>query len=152
MYIVSACLAGRNCRYNGQAEETPWIKELTRHSKCVLVCPEDDGNLPTPRPPAERIGDRILNKEGKDVTDAFYVGAEKSLATAKISAKIGREEIHLAILKANSPSCGCGTIYDGTFSGKLIQGDGVFAAMLKEEGITVISEKDEDQLKQYRNK
>lgn len=147
MYIISACLAGRDCKYNGGNNETAWVKNLIGKKKCVLVCPEDAGNLPTPRPPAERKGERVVDKEGNDVTEAFIFGAEQSLVRAKKSSEILNDEIELAILKSNSPSCGCGTIYDGSFSKKLIKGDGVFTELLKKKGIRVITEKDEDEIK-----
>lgn len=141
MYLISACLAGVNCKYNGGNNECEWIKELMRDEEYVLVCPEELGMLSTPRTPAEIVNGKVIDKNGKDVTDNFINGAEKALEIAENrSAKLGKK-IKLAILKANSPSCGCGKVYDGTFSGVLIDGDGIFAALLKKKGIPVITEK-----------
>ncbi|MDD4565235.1 MAG: DUF523 domain-containing protein [Eubacteriales bacterium] len=141
MYLISACLAGVNCKYNGGNNKCKRIKELIREKECVLVCPEELGMLPTPRLPAELINGKVIDKNGKDVTDNFIHGAEKALEIAeKRSSELG-QKIEFAILKANSPSCGCGKIYDGTFSGVLIDGDGVFAALLKKREIPVTTEK-----------
>ena len=116
--------------------------EFCKNHKYVTVCPESAGKLPIPRPPAERVGESILTKEGKDVTDAFVRGADISLKSCMEMARISGEEIEGAILKANSPSCGVGQIYDGTFSGKLTEGNGVFAGMLKRLGVEIITEKE----------
>ena len=142
MYIVSACLLGQNCKYNGGNNLNEDVVEFCKNHKYVTVCPESAGKLPTPRPPAERVGSSILTKEGKDVTDAFVRGADISLKSCMEMARISGEEIEGAILKANSPSCGIGQIYDGTFSGTLTEGDGVFAGMLKRLGIEIITEKE----------
>lgn len=142
MYIVSACLLGQNCKYNGGNNLNEDVVEFCKNHKYVTVCPESAGKLPTPRPPAERVGASILTKEGKDVTDAFVKGADISLKSCMEMARISGEEIEGAILKANSPSCGVGQIYDGTFSGKLTEGNGVFAGMLKRLGVEIITEKE----------
>ena len=142
MYIVSACLLGQNCKYNGGNNLNEEVVEFCKNHKYVTVCPESAGKLPTPRPPAERVGASILTKEGKDVTDAFVKGADISLKSCMEMARISGEEIEGAILKANSPSCGVGQIYDGTFSGKLTEGNGVFAGMLKRLGVEIITEKE----------
>ena len=142
MYIVSACLLGQNCKYNGGNNLNEEVVEFCRNHKYVTVCPESAGKLPTPRPPAERVGASILTKEGKDVTDAFVRGADISLKSCMEMARISGEEIEGAILKANSPSCGIGQIYDGTFSGTLTEGNGVFAGMLKRLGVEIITEKE----------
>ena len=142
MYIVSACLLGQNCKYNGGNNLNEEVVEFCRNHKYVTVCPESAGKLPAPRQPAEKIGDRIVDKEGKDVTDAFLRGADISLKSCMEMARISGEEIEGAILKANSPSCGVGQIYDGTFSGTLTEGNGVFAGMLKRLGIEIITEKE----------
>ncbi|WP_027398713.1 DUF523 domain-containing protein [Anaerovorax odorimutans] len=146
MYVISACLAGRKCRYNGGSNEIAWVKDLSEKSKCILVCPEEEGNLPTPRNPSERVGDKVLDKEGNDVTNAFILGSERTMLKINEFSEKENKEVKLAILKSNSPSCGCGMIYDGTFSGKLVKGDGLFVEMLKEKGIKIISEKDEEAL------
>ncbi len=142
MYIVSACLLGQNCKYNGGNNLNEEVVEFCKNHKYVTVCPESAGKLPTPRPPAERVGASILTKEGKDVTDAFVRGADISLKSCMEMARISGEEIEGAILKANSPSCGRGQIYDGTFSGTLTEGNGVFAGMLKRLGVEIITEKE----------
>lgn len=147
MYIISACLVGQNCKYNGDNNCVDWVKEFIENHKCVLVCPESLGTLQTPRPPAERVGDRVLNIEGEDVTEQFIFGAEQSIVRMDKSSEILNSPVTMAILKANSPSCGCGMIYDGTFTGRLVKGDGIFTEMLKERNIRVITEKDEDLVK-----
>ena len=136
MKIVSACLAWINCRWNGGGSPCQKIIALVKQGKAITVCPEQLGGLSTPRIPAEQKGDNVFTKEGKDVTKQFKKGAEKVLEIAKSL------NIKEAILKQKSPSCGCGKIFDGTFSGELIQGDGVTTALLKKNGIQVISEED----------
>ena len=142
MYIVSACLLGQNCKYNGGNNLNEEVVEFCKNHKYITVCPESAGKLPTPRPPAEKVGDRIVDKDGKDVTDAFLRGADISLKSCMEMARISGEEIEGAILKANSPSCGVGQIYDGTFSGTLTEGDGGFAGMIKRLGGEIINEKE----------
>ena len=140
MYLISACLAGVNCKYNGGNNECRWVKEFMEGRDCMLVCPEGLGQLPTPRPPSEFINGRAIDKNGKDITENLISGAEKTMEKAdKRAAGLG-QKIELAILKANSPSCACGKIYDGTFSGVLVDGDGIFTAMLKKKGIPVFTE------------
>lgn len=134
--IVSACLAGLCCRYDGLAKPCEKVIQLVAEGKAVPVCPEQLGGLPTPRQSAERVGERVLRKDGVDVTAEFIRGAEESL---KLASMIGATE---AILKAKSPSCGCDQIYDGSFSGRLIPGDGVFAALCKANGIEVKTEEE----------
>lgn len=137
MILLSACLAGVNCKYNGQNNEVPALKKLYEEGKAVLVCPEQLGGLPTPRIPCEIRGKRVYNTRGEDKTDCFVKGAQQAL-------KICRENgCRFAVLKANSPSCGPDEIYDGTFTHTKIKGSGIFASMLKEEGIELISELDE---------
>ncbi|QOX63542.1 DUF523 domain-containing protein [Anoxybacterium hadale] len=140
MYLISACLAGVNCRYNGGNSDCDWVKKFMKDKDCLLVCPEEMGGLETPRSPSEQIGNKVISKDGQDVTREFLIGAEKSLQKAEETAKELEQDIQLAILKAKSPSCGCGKIYDGTFSGVLIDGDGMLTALLKEKGIPVITE------------
>jgi uncharacterized protein YbbK (DUF523 family) len=149
MYLISACLAGVNCRYNGGNNQCDWVKQFMKDKDCLLVCPEEMGGLSTPRPPSERIGSKVISKDGQDVTDNFLTGAEKSIQKAEETAAELEQEIKLAILKAKSPSCGCGKIYDGTFSGVLIDGDGMLTAMLKEKGIPVITELQETDADQF---
>ena len=140
MYIVSACLLGENVKYSGGNNYTETVAEFLKDKEFIPVCPETAGGLPIPRLPSERQGDRIVSKAGEDVTEAFLKGARRCLE--KVLEKAGDEEIQGAILKARSPSCGSGVIYDGTFSGVKIPGDGVFAALLKERGIEVMTELD----------
>lgn len=142
MYVVSGCLLGQNCKYNGGNNKNDDVIEFCKTHKYVVVCPESAGNLEKPRPPAEKVGNRILNQKGEDLTEAFLRGAEISFKTCMEIARIAGEPIEGAILKANSPSCGCGQIYDGTFSGALVPGNGVFAAMLIRRGIKVMTEKE----------
>ncbi len=132
--IVSACLAGLNCRYDGAAKPCEKVMALVAEGRAVPVCPEQMGGLPTPRQSSERVGERVLRKDGVDVTAEFIRGAEESL---KLTKMIDATE---AILKSKSPSCGSNLIYDGTFSGTLIPGDGIFTAMCKANGITVKTE------------
>lgn len=142
MYLISGCLLGHNCKYNGGNNYHQEVIDFCKAHSCCPVCPEGISGLPTPRPPAEYAGERILDKEGKDVTAYFVKGAELSLARALAEAERRGERIEGAILKANSPSCGSGRIYDGTFSGRLIDGNGCFTKMLLDKGIKVISEKE----------
>lgn len=132
--LVSACLAGEPCRYDGSAAPHPAVLELVRQGRALPVCPEVLGGLPPPREPVEIRGGRFLTRSGADVTEAFHAGARRCLDMALDA---GCRE---AVLKARSPSCGCGQVYDGTFSGVLIPGDGVLAALLKERGIAVRAE------------
>lgn len=131
MKIVSACLSGVHCRYDCKAQTRSPIEEMVQNGEAIPVCPEQLGGLPTPRPPAERIGDKVLTNKGVDVTAEYQRGAEEALRIAKLA---GATE---ALLKSKSPMCGCGKIYDGTFSGNQKDGDGVFAELLKKHGIKV---------------
>ena len=134
--FVSACLLGENCKYNGGNNYSAAVCDALRerNMEAVSFCAECAGGLPTPRVPAERVGNRVVNKAGEDVTQAFEQGARLALAAAK------DHGCTLAILKKYSPSCGSGTIYDGTFTGTLTEGDGVTAQLLKEHGIAVYHE------------
>ena len=132
--LVSACLMGVGCRYDGQNNQIPQLKELMKKHTCIPVCPEIFGGLPTPRPPAELQGGKVVNKEGQDVTQAFVRGTAEVLRLAKLYG------CKAALLKERSPSCGCGQIYDGTFTGTLVEGDGLTTQMLKRNGVTVYGE------------
>lgn len=132
--LISACLLGVNCRYDGKSKFIEKVDSLKDKHNLIPVCPEIFGGLPTPREPAEIIGDRVLTKKGKDVTENYKRGAEEVLKLAKFF------DCKLAILKERSPSCGYGKIYDGTFSGRLKDGNGVTAKLLIENGIKVIGE------------
>lgn len=142
MFIISGCLLGHNCKYNGGNNRNEAVIEFCQNHEYITVCPESAANLPLPRPPAEKVGSRIMSKDGDDLTEKFLKGAEISLKTCMQLAALKNEPIEGAILKANSPSCGAGKIYDGTFSGRLVEGNGVFATMLKAQGIEVITEKE----------
>ncbi|MBW6451379.1 MAG: DUF523 domain-containing protein [DPANN group archaeon] len=134
MKLVSACLAGINCRWNGKAKPCQKVIELVRQGKAIPVCPEQLGGLTTPREASEQRGDKVFTKEGKDLTHPFEKGAEEGLKIAKLA------NCNEAILKANSQSCGSSKVFDGTFSGNLAEGDGVFAKLLKKNNIKVVSE------------
>lgn len=135
--LVSACLLGINCQYNGESDFTRELLEFLKDKgEFIAVCPEVLGGLPIPRDGAEIIGEKVKTAKGKDVTKQFLKGAEQVLKVAK------ENNVKLAILKAKSPSCGAGWIYDGTFLRNLIKGDGVTAALLKKNGIKVFTEKD----------
>ena len=133
MIIVSACLAGVNCNYKGSNYKIEKVAEMVKNKEAVVVCPELLGGLTSPRIPVELINGKAIRKDGVDVTEAFNKGAEKTLEFCK------KHNIKKAILKSNSPSCGCNKIYDGTFSGVVIDGDGITTKLLKENGIEVIS-------------
>ena len=134
--LVSACLAGEYCRWDGGTNLVPEIKSLVDSGKAVAVCPEELGGLPTPRLPSERIGSRVVSSEGRDMTAEFRYGAEEALWVCK------EKGCRLAILKAKSPSCGKGIIHDGLFDGGLVQGNGVTAQLLMESGIAVMTEQE----------
>ncbi|MFC1697638.1 DUF523 domain-containing protein [Nanoarchaeota archaeon] len=137
MKLVSACLIGCQCRYNGKSKTDERILKLIENGETLIpICPEQLGGLPTPRLPSEQKDDKVFTNEGKEVTENFLRGAEETLRIAKLL------KIKEAILKQKSPSCGCGKIFDGTFSGTLINGDGETTKLLKENGIKVISEED----------
>ena len=150
LHLVSACLLSVSCRFDGQSCPTPELNDLATRGKVVVICPEVAGGLSTPRLPAE-IEDasagldgyavldgrtRVLRSDGVDVTVQFVKGAQAALTLAR------RLGIRRAILKANSPSCGAGCIHEGRFTGKLVPGDGVTAALLKRSGIQVRTEMD----------
>lgn len=138
--LISACLTGANCKYSGGNNYCPAVERLREQYELLPVCPESDGGLPTPRPPAERQGDRVVNAEGVDVTAEYRRGAEMALATAQAHG------CTLALLKERSPSCGCGAIYDGTFSHTLVPGHGVAAELLMANGIHVLGESQVEEL------
>ena len=149
MFIVSSCLLGQNCKYNGGNNRCQEVVDFCAEKKYITVCPESAAKLPCPRPPAERIGERIVSAEGQDMTDAFRKGAQLSYGTCTTLAGLSGEDLEGAILKANSPSCGCGRIYDGTFSRTLTEGNGVFTEMLLDAGIPVITENDTETIKKW---
>lgn len=132
--LVSACLLGIKCRYDGSEVGINGLKEAFPKDNLIPVCPELLGGLSTPRSPAERIDDKIVTKTGADVTKEYTLGAREVLKLAQLN------KCQLAILKERSPSCGYGKIYDGTFTGKLIDGNGITAELLLEHGIKVVGE------------
>jgi len=136
MKLCSACLLGVKCRYNGESALNEKVIALLKTEILIPVCPEQLGGLPTPREPAVLKGGRVITKSGRDVTESFVRGAKQVLELAKLFG------IRKAILKQGSPSCGCGRISDEIFSGGAAKGYGITAALLKENGIEVISEED----------
>ena len=134
--LVSGCLAGFNCRYDGGNNLVPEIRQLLEDGLAVTACPEQLGGLPTPRIPSERVGNRVVNREGADVTAEFKAGAEAAL---RIALENG---CRTAILKSRSPSCGKGCIYNGQFTGELVPGNGVTADLLLQHGIEVLTEEE----------
>jgi len=136
MKLCSACLLGIRCRYDGKSKEDKKVLELAKKEVLIPVCPEQLGGLATPRENRERQENKVITKSGRDETGNMKGGAEEVLKLAKI---FGIKE---AIFKQRSPSCGCGQIYNGTFSGKIIKGDGVTTELLKKNGIKIITEED----------
>ncbi len=133
---ISACLLGAPVRYDGGSKPVPEVIELAGREgvEVLRVCPETASGLPVPRPPAEQRGGRVLLADGRDVTEEFALGSRLC------GDDVVRSGARLAVLKAKSPSCGVGLVYDGTYSGRLVAGQGVFAARLDEEGICVVTE------------
>ncbi|MGI6779006.1 MAG: DUF523 domain-containing protein [Acetivibrionales bacterium] len=142
MVLVSACLAGLNCKYNGGNNLNTEICNMVARGEAIPVCPEQLGGCPTPRPAAEIYGGtgagvlegkcRVITKEGVDVTQQFIKGAYEVLNIARLAG------IKKAVFQPNSPSCGCGKIYDGSFSGRLIDGNGTTAELLSRNGVKVV--------------
>lgn len=131
---ISACLLGAPVRYDGGSKPVDEVRRLAEKVDVVRVCPETASGLPAPRPPAEQRGGRVFLADGRDVTEDFSRGADKCLDAVR------RSPVSLAVLKAKSPSCGVGLVYDGTYSGRLIPGQGVFAERLEKEGVCVVTE------------
>jgi uncharacterized protein YbbK (DUF523 family) len=136
MIIVSACLAGVRCRHDGAGKPNEKVIRMVAEGLAIPVCPEQLGGLTTPRMPAEIKRKKVIRKDGFDLTDAFSKGAQEGL---KLAILVGAKS---AILKARSPSCGFGRIYDGSFGGGLVDGNGVFAGLCVKEGIEVRTEED----------
>ncbi len=136
MILVSACLAGEYCRWDGGTNLVPEIRALVDVGLAVTACPEALGGLTTPRKPSEIRGDTVVNCAGEDVTEAFRKGAEEAL-------RICREHgCATAVLKAKSPSCGKGVIHNGRFDGRLVPGDGIAARLFMDSGVEVLTEQD----------
>ncbi|KSU65109.1 DUF523 domain-containing protein [Arthrobacter sp. NIO-1057] len=139
--LVSSCLAGIPCRYNGKAKTDQNIVNAVARGEAIAACAEELGDLPTPRPPAEIVGGdgydvlqgnaTVVSINGQDLTEAFVAGAQE---VAQLATSNGITE---AVLQDRSPSCGCGAIYDGSHSGTIVEGDGILAALLKERGLQV---------------
>lgn len=144
--LISACLLGEKCRYDGTAKEVPHLKELLKDCRLVPFCPEKLGGLDTPRLPAEIQGGDgtgilagaayVRNQSGQDLTAEFLRGAQMTLAMAELHRPC------IVVAKSKSPSCGSGWIYDGSFTGLLKTGDGVTTALLRQAGFVVCSETD----------
>lgn len=134
--LISACLLGFECKYSGGSNKLSEeeIASLKKEYRLIPVCPETAGGLPVPRDPSERLGDKVVSSKGKDVTAEFVKGAETALYLAR------RYGCKKALLKRNSPSCGGEYIYDGTFSGVLVPGEGVAAELLRREGLEILGE------------
>ncbi|MDI6817270.1 MAG: DUF523 domain-containing protein [Actinomycetota bacterium] len=145
-YIVSSCLAGLATRYDATAAPCGSVEAAVEQGVAIAFCPEQGGGLTTPRAPAEIVGGdgcdvltgnaRVITRNGEDVTEEFVQGARQMLILARLT------HASAAILKSRSPSCGAGSIYDGTFSGNMVEGDGVAAALLREAGLEIITEKE----------
>ena len=144
--LISACLAGCACRFDGSAAPSDPVSRLVGEGRAVLVCPEEAGGLGTPRPPAEIVGGdgadvlaggaRVVTPDGRDVTASYVAGAYAALEAARAAGATR------AILKARSPSCGKARIYDGTFARRLRDGDGVTVALLEANGIEVVTDEE----------
>ena len=132
--MVSACLLGDNVKYNGGNNKNDELISFLRDYEVIKVCPECLGGLSIPRDPSEIVNNKVFSKEGIDVTNEFRLGGKKTLEIAEAN------NVKIAILKKNSPSCGSNTIYDGTFSHNIINGDGITTKLLKENGIMVFDE------------
>ena len=135
--LISSCLLGENVKYDGgnnSITDHNFIQKLKNLNLTVPACPEVEGGLPTPRVPVEIIDARAINQDGEDKTDEFILGAKLALD------KVIKNGVKMAIMKFRSPSCGSGQIYDGTFTRRLIDGDGVATALLKKHGISVFTE------------
>ncbi|MAA64637.1 MAG: purine-nucleoside phosphorylase [Alteromonadaceae bacterium] len=155
--LVSACLLGESVRYDGGHLfiDHPLIARWRDESRLVAVCPEMAGGLPVPRPAAETLGGdgrgvldgvaRVIARNGQDVSSAFVAGAEQALAVAR------RNHCVLALLAARSPSCGNRQIYDGSFTGQLIEGQGVTAALLERSGVRVFNQFELEDAERYLN-
>lgn len=154
--LVSKCLLGENVNYRGGNAfcEHPLIKQWLAEGRIISVCPEVQAGLPIPRPPSEIVGSgggvavlankaRIVNVIGTDVTDLYVKGAQIALSLVQ------KHHIKIAILKSRSPSCGNNTIYDGSFSGTKISGEGVTAALLQQHGVKVFNEDEIEQVSNY---
>ena len=137
---VSACLIGKNTKYDGGNNYNEAVMEYLKDKEYITICPEVEGGLTTPRDPSEKVGNKILSNKGKDVTKNFVIGATSSLQ------KILDNDIKIVIVKAKSPSCGYKEIYDGSFNRKIIEGNGVFTDLALKHNLLIYTEKDIEQL------
>ena len=138
--LVSACLLGENCKYNGGSNRSERVLRYVAGHEVIPVCPEMLGGLPCPRKPVEWVGERVLTKDGDDCTEAFRRGVQRALDI------IGDRRVDLAILQSRSPTCGVKQIYDGTFSGVRIDGMGALARALHERGVPLMDAEDVPQI------
>ena len=129
---VSACLLGENCKYNGGNNYSEKVRDYIKGHEVILVCPEVLGGLPIPREPAEIVNGIVSLKDGTSVDKEFREGARTALETVK------EQNVDIVILQSRSPSCGVNAIYDGSFSGRIIPGQGIFADLLRRNGIKAI--------------
>ena len=136
MILVSACLLGHDCKYNGGNNDNAAVHAYLDGKDWVCFCPERAGGLPAPRLPSEIRGDKVFSSAGEDVTEEFCLGAEKALAFCRAHG------VDRAILKARSPSCGVHAVYDGSFTGAVVPGMGVAARLLAENGVALMDEED----------
>lgn len=132
--LISACILGTNCKYNGKNNYNPLVEKLKEKYILIPICPEEMGGLSTPRNPSEVLNDKVISSKGDDVTNNFFDGANKALDIAK------KENISKALLKEGSPSCGSNYIYDGTFTKTKINGMGITARLLKNNNIEIYTE------------
>lgn len=134
--LISACLIGRPVRYDGKSKEVKGLLELTKYYDLIPICPESSGGLKIPRDPSEIVGDKVLSKKGRDVTDNYNDGAYWASVVCKM------QNIKLAILKEKSPSCGTHYIHDGSFTDKVVEGQGITARKLMIMGVKCINEQE----------
>lgn len=154
--LISACLLGVKCRHNGRDSKSERVTKTFEADELIPICPEQSGGLPTPRPATEIVGGdgadvldgaaRVITVGGEDKTEAFLHGAHQGLEIAEI-----HNATH-AVLKSKSPSCGCGTIYDGSFTGNLADGDGVTAALFRRHGIEIMTEAEIEVQEPFENR
>lgn len=138
--LISACLLGHNTKYNGKNNYKEEVKQLEEYFDFIIICPEVEGGLKIPRDPSEIIGSNVISNKGKNVTYEYTKGAQIALNKAKLN------NIKYALLKSKSPSCGKGLVYDGTFSSKLIEGNGIACKLLLDNNIEVFTENEIDEL------
>lgn len=134
--LVSACLLGENCKYNGGNNRNERVLRYVQGHEVIPVCPEVLGGLPCPRKPVEWVGERVLTRDGDDCTENFRIGVQRALEV------IADQQVDLAILQSRSPTCGVKQIYDGTFSGVRIDGQGALAKALAARGIPLMDAED----------